>query len=818
MTTDRTVLFVDAYDSFAENIAALLQQKLHVTVTLIHIDCDIPARFGLSVEEFLSTFDAIVLGPGPGNPQNESDVGLFNTVWKCSPLLNIPVLGICLGFQSLCINYGLPVVKLGLPCHGHAKAILHTDSGIFNGAGNVVATNYNSLGVRRADMDNSFVSRTSSSGSVVSLSSSRSFLSDISTHDDSVSRCRDRKTVDLTILAWDTDNWVMAVKHNLHHFHGFQFHPESCKSNEACVTLLKNWWDSAALHNERYRVNCGAKTLAIQSHSSSQMEKGPIDTEYLRLQTRLGHLGRHIGQDLHFVTLSSIEAHDEIAQLCYDMSGDDNLVMLESTRKGRYSIFPFPDESTFRLEYGQSQCKTVVGSSEQVHRLPRQAVVTLLEWFLLEKQYTAESRDVPFTAGFMGYLSYEFGIDSLNMETSASHQASSPRSTSDISLAWVDRSIVVDHHTQTVHIQSLRKEDGNWCEEMARKIKAMTAPTPDDSPSESNSLLREIQQSSQFHCPDHDSYISQIQQCRAQLIAGNSYELCLTTEASITTPKGRDHAWILYRNLQRHNPVPYAGYVRLGGTTILSSSPEHFISWTPEGTIDMMPMKGTVKKSRDMTFAKAKEILASAKESAENLMIADLIRHDLYSTVSRDALVQVVKLCDVIETETVYTMISHVRAHVPLEQHNNDKDKNEPTESTSHPSRPSSIQPPHESRNATITRYGLKSLTRTLPPGSMTGAPKKRSCEILAGLERRHRGIYSGAIGYMDVGGFGSWNVCIRTAFANDSDDQHDDNGRVWQKWRIGAGGAITVLSDDESEWDEMMTKLDSVVKAFQSV
>lgn len=809
MTTGKTILFVDAYDSFAENIAALLQQKLQVTVTLIHIDCDIPARFGQSVEQFLSSFDAIVLGPGPGNPQNESDVGLFNTVWKCAPLLNIPVLGICLGFQSLCTYYGLPVVKLGLPCHGHAKTIVHTESGIFHGAGHVVATNYNSLGVRRADMDNSFVSRTSSSGSVVSLSSSRSFQSDLSTHDVSVSRSRGRKPADLAILAWDADEWVMAVKHNVHHFHGFQFHPESCKSNAACVTLLRNWWDSVALHNERYRAGRGVNTPAFENPPSPQLEKG-ANTEHLGLQTRLSHLGRHAGQDLHCITLSSLEARNEIAQLCYDLSGDNNLVMLESTRKGRYSIFPFPDESTFRLEYGQNQCKTVVGSSVQVHRLPRQVVVTLLEGFLLEKQYTPDSRSVPFTAGFMGYLSYEFGIDSLNMEDPASRPPPSPRSTPDINLVWVDRSIVVDHKTQTVHIQSLRRDDGGWCKDMAKRINSMTTSHLDDSPPESKTLLREIQLSSQVQLPDHDNYISQIQQCRAELIAGNSYELCLTTEACIKTPKGPDHAWILYRNLQRHNPVPYAGYVRLGGTTILSSSPEHFLSWSSEGTIDMIPMKGTVKKSQDMTLAKAQEILASAKESAENLMIADLIRHDLYSTVSRDALVQVVKLCDVIETETVYTMVSHIRAHVPLEE---DKDKDKSAESSP---RSRCDARSLESRSAIMTRTGLKALTRTLPPGSMTGAPKKRSCEILGRLERRDRGVYSGAIGYMDVGGVGSWNVCIRSAFANDSDEE-EVGGRIWQKWRVGAGGAITVLSDDELEWDEMMAKLDSVAKAFRA-
>lgn len=94
----------------------------------------------------------------------------------------------------------------------------------------------------------------------------------------------------------------------------------------------------------------------------------------------------------------------------------------------------------------------------------------------------------------------------------------------------------------------------------------------------------------------------------------------------------------------------------------------------------------------------------------------------------------------------------------------------------------------------------------------MTGAPKRRSCEILAGLEERSRGVYSGVIGYLDVGGGGGFSVCIRSAFANT-----DHNGDGTQSWRIGAGGAITVLSNADAEWDEMQTKLESVLKAFST-
>ena len=96
-------------------------------------------------------------------------------------------------------------------------------------------------------------------------------------------------------------------------------------------------------------------------------------------------------------------------------------------------------------------------------------------------------------------------------------------------------------------------------------------------------------------------------------------------------------------------------------------------------------------------------------------------------------------------------------------------------------------------------------LSASLPPGSMTGAPKKRACELLREVEgHRPRGLYSGVMGYLDVGGGGDFSVVIRTIFRWRDED-----------WRIGAGGAVTALSDAEEEWKEMLTKRTSVMRVF---
>lgn len=819
MTTQGTILFIDAYDSFAENITALLRQQLDVQVTFIHIDCDVPAQFGQSHEDFFSSFDAIVLGPGPGSPKNDSDVGLFAQVWEYAAKGDIPLLGICLGFQSLCTQYGVSVVRMDLPCHGHAKRVFHTNRDIFAGAGDVVATNYNSLGVREKDLKRDHSSsRPGSSGSMGSLSSSHSLQSTASTSSKpSRDRSRHRLGDGLEVIAWDQDHWVMAVKHRLFPFHGLQFHPESCKSNLECRKILTKWWQEAIAHNNAVSRLTARKPAPSPLHATPSTNSRTESGGYDSLLEKFGRLACSSGSHVTCMTIPMARGAADIAFLCHEMSPSSTVVMLESTKRGRYSLYAFPDSSNFHVEYARQQCSIFqMGRRVDMIQLDRDDVVRALENFCCSKQTYDDEYSIPFRGGFMGFFSYEFGAASLNLDVPP--QQGSPPSTPDISLLWVERSIIFDHLTGTAYVQSIKQNDLDWVQEMIQRLGSTDVPSATVS---RDSKLRDILSNATFAMPHHDQYISQIQACQSELLAGNSYELCLTTEATITTPSGPDNSWLLYKNIQRHNPVPFAAYLRLNKTTVLSSSPEQFLSWSRDGTIDMVPMKGTVKKTPDMTFEKASAILASAKESAENLMIADLIRHDLYSTVGRDALVEVVKLCDVVETETVFALVSHIRAHVPRgDQLNNDDN----------------------SFKQEMTKYGIKALTRTLPPGSMTGAPKKRSCEILHNLEQRDRGVYSGATGYIDVNGNGAWSVCIRIAFSNEDDDnvistddndvhpEYDNNvdsddventhprkGPVsTQKWRIGAGGAITVLSDPEQEWEEMMTKLDSVLRGFR--
>ena len=850
MPSKKYVLFIDAYDSFSESIAALLQQLLAVKVSLIRVDSwtvtgTLHDRFsecpslrlkpadkrpyshqnGISpvrtfhletvdYELLLECYDAVVVGPGPGDPRNPADLGIISLLWKAAERCGVPILGICLGFQSLCLAYGASIAPLPEPCHGHAEKILHLDQDIFAHVGPVMATNYHSLEVHV---------RTSQLSSLASRpSSARSSFSDQSIESEA------QGCPNIQQLAWNEKGTLMAVRHTKFPFWGLQFHPESCRSNAACQDLIRNWWKAAmefpARRQQSYHFEISLsyghadwtdpawslipKEQALPKSHSSRADDCPFPSKFgdeQAFRDELQHLTQFAGDVVQNQTLQTSIRRQDIAELCRSLSPDHALVMLESTKKGRFCVYAMPGPDDFRLEYfeekylegwGQSSSSRArsscilhkEGAKLTCPKLTSSDVLHHIQQVMLTKRAKGGHPESPFWGGFLGYFSYETSLETLGLIT-PEDSCSTPNA--DISLLWVERSIVVDKLTDNIHVQSIRKDDSEWVATMRETLQCLRPRNSLQTDSKSSDLAT-ILASAHITLPDENSYKRNIQACQSHLRAGSSYELCLTTEAHVTLPSARSTtSWLLYENLQSYNPAPFSAYLSLGKTKILSSSPEQFLAWNRHGMIDMVPMKGTVSKSEpDMTLAKATSILASPKESAENLMIADLIRHDLYSTVgSKDgAAVEVKTLCEVVEHETVFQLVSHIRAHAPICRSATDDEKQQQ-----------------------VIHYGHNALRQCIPPGSMTGAPKKRSCEILCELEKRRRGVYSGVLGYLDVGGGGAFNVCIRTAFSHQDED--DDGIHTW---RVGAGGAITVLSDIDAEWEEMRTKLDSVLRAFK--
>jgi para-aminobenzoate synthetase len=266
---------------------------------------------------------------------------------------------------------------------------------------------------------------------------------------------------------------------------------------------------------------------------------------------------------------------------------------------------------------------------------------------------------------------------------------------------------------------------------------------------------------------DPAGYADLIGRCQEEIAAGESYEVCLT---NMLTVPGEIDPWHTYRRLRRGNPAPYGGYLRCGDVTVLSASPERFLRIDADGTVESKPIKGTRPRgdTPDRDRALAADLLDSEKECAENLMIVDLVRNDL-GRVARLGSVHVPVLFGVESYRTVHQLVSTVRARLA----------------------------PGTTAVACVRA--------AFPGGSMTGAPKLRTMEILDQLEGGPRGVYSGALGYFSLSGPVDLSIVIRTMVVQ----QHQVT--------IGVGGAITALSDPTAEIEETSLKARALLRVLQT-
>ena len=251
-----------------------------------------------------------------------------------------------------------------------------------------------------------------------------------------------------------------------------------------------------------------------------------------------------------------------------------------------------------------------------------------------------------------------------------------------------------------------------------------------------------------------------------QLRAGNSYEVNLTYREQVQ--RGLDPL-ATYLRLRAASPAPYAGLLTHRGTHLLSSSPERYATIGADRWLETKPIKGTTPRGADpVEDARLAEHLATdPKCRAENLMIVDLLRNDL-ATVCEVGTVAVPHLMEVESYAAVHQLVSTVRGRL---------------------------------RGEVGTVAALRSL---FPAGSMTGAPKRRTMEIVEQVESDPRGLYSGAFGWICADGRADLGVVIRSLL-----------GAPDGSWWLGTGGGITVRSEMAEEWAESRWKAERLLAAL---
>ncbi|HKF83505.1 MAG TPA: aminodeoxychorismate synthase component I [Solirubrobacterales bacterium] len=389
----------------------------------------------------------------------------------------------------------------------------------------------------------------------------------------------------------------------------------------------------------------------------------------------------------------------------------------------------------------------------------------------LDQMRPAELPDLPFEfdCGFVGYLGYELKSECGH---SSPHSSEHP----DAALIFSDRLIAVDHEQMRTYLLCLHNPDEEetaqaWLSTTAEQLADLTT-APDGASGESRRTLPAVVRRDSPDAPptalslnrSRDQYLSDIETCLDHLREGSSYEICLTNQVQLDLEVD---PLDLYLELRRANPAPFAAYLHLGARAVLSSSPERFLRVTPDDVAEARPIKGTSRRgstpAEDAALATA--LAADEKNRAENLMIVDLLRNDL-GAVCEVGSVEVPAMMAVESYETVHQLVSSVRGRL---------------------------------RPGASATTAIRSC---FPPGSMTGAPKKRTTEILDALEDAPRGVYSGAIGWLGLGGGADLSVAIRTIVLA--------GGRA----TVGAGGAIVLDSDPEREYEEMLLKAAAPLRA----
>ncbi|KAE8442942.1 hypothetical protein EG329_002546 [Mollisiaceae sp. DMI_Dod_QoI] len=910
------ILFIDAYDSFSNNIISLLETTLNVSVRTVKIDNPVLAT-DAALHEELKHYIAVVCGPGPGHPAKEEDVGVMRRIWRLSEKEMLPVLGICLGFQSFCLEFGAEVKRLDGPQHGIIRRIYHTGENeiegkqsIFNSVGNITATLYQSL---CANIGQDSISK--------DLWHTKKW--------DATNRCPD-----ILPLAWaehdlslandsgvKDDRVLVAVQHASKPFWALQYHLESICTNRESIKVLRQWFAHAKYWNQLYR----------QCQLSFE---GPIQGKVAVRESLLGQYGNSktcIPAISDIAVESCLVCHSLMVPIPSNASTADIVEIIQSDKRdhiilessnaheqslgsadvrGGYSIIGLDIEECMRYEYstGNNYLTTIhpksKGSSrEQVSTEPYGGIWQFLAQHLNERQVgniipEEDCKESPFWGGFMGYTTYELGLESIGVASRGISSSHGERP--DLCFAWVTRSLVVDHVNNVAYVQEIAprgdaRRVASWQSRIRKTLEDMLFPIdcfmpftttfsnlPEATSKEQllhtmvtrrinmpcsirlhydgevftgiatahffiandsyrvasimgdfylNSSMvhaREMSRSqtgsrrqdsrkSEFHVPSHcissittpqnQEYESKVRRCQESIRSGDSYELCLTDQTHVTLRKSRSiSSWRLYKTLRTRQPAPFASYIRLGSATLVSASPERFLKYSADGKCELRPMKGTVRKSAEVsTLAQATALLDIPKEKAENLMIVDLVRHDLHG-VCGSGNVFVPRLMVVEEYKSVFQMISIVQGQIPqavdpeLEKYMSEGEI-------------------EEARRKKYT--GLDVLVASLPPGSMTGAPKKRSCEILQEVEDgKDRGLYSGVVGYMDVAGRGDWSVTIRCMFKWDDEDKIETSEGSeeieTETWHIGAGGAVTALSTPKGEREEMLTKLNGTLGLFR--
>uniref|UniRef100_A0A7S3E7E3 aminodeoxychorismate synthase n=2 Tax=Rhodosorus marinus TaxID=101924 RepID=A0A7S3E7E3_9RHOD len=661
----RTVL-IDNYDSYSYNLFHLLASVNGQRPLVLENDSFSSYK---ELEEMAgggNSFHSIVISPGPGRPENPKDFGACLDVLRNA---RVPVLGVCLGHQGICSAFGGKIKHSpGGVAHGKISEVEHDGQGLFQNIPQFCrVVRYHSL----------------------------------SADSSAVPACiRISATCAVTYSGTDT-RVIMGVQHKSRPLFGVQFHPESI-CTEHGRTIIENF----------HRITLDQLAGSLSPRLMPVL-KGIADTS--SPMDRLVDSGApSTGMTLRWRKQRMTSTpHDPTENIFVSLYGEGAFpsFWLDSPPDVDSARFSYMgDASGPYAELVVAQGASPNGEPEYVDERVRTIRLSKSDFFSeldnrLQSRACPQPEGLPFSynCGYVGYIGYEFKDQCGGRGL---HHSELP----DAMMLFVDRLLVFDHRESDLYMvcagyegESEELNAGKWFDLVEEELELLQEGNLKRDPSPFLNTPNRHTPMPMFHLErDRCEYMEDVRECLAEIQEGETYEVCLTNRirsSSVVEPLD------LYKTLRRRNDAPYAAFLRLSDEwAVCCCSPERFLRVDGEGYVESKPIKGTSRRSDDPDEDKKlrKNLEASPKDRAENLMIVDLVRHDLGRTCETGS-VHVPQLMQVESYRTVHQLVSTVRGR---------------------------LLPHHR---------GISCLKKAFPMGSMTGAPKLRTMSIIDRLEKSAR-------------------------------------------------------------------------------
>ncbi|KAG0515975.1 hypothetical protein BDA96_10G323600 [Sorghum bicolor] len=806
-------LLIDNYDSYTYNIFQELSVVNGVPPVVVRND-EWTWRDVFNRVYKDRAFDNIVISPGPGSPACPADIGVcLRILLECG---DVPILGVCLGHQALGFVHGAKIVHAPEAIHGRLSEIEHDGSYLFNCVpsgrnSGFKVVRYHSLVIESGSLpdDLSSIAWTASRNLLSYLESDRSnvgtFLGSLDNNFITNPLEYNNNSGELSNIGHasesDDGRVIMGIRHSSRPHFGVQFHPESVathhgrqifrnfKKMTGDFGLCSSWLQERKVNSARHRDSIPKDLLRTKRMELSE----PVGSCVLGKRGTGKKCLRLRWKKIENFLCPTVGSEDIFAVLFGHQSGEDTFWLDSSSVDQNRARFSFMGgkggslwkQMTFHLSGQRANCGGTLITQDAygytAKNFIKEGFLEFLNKEIESIQYNEkdyEGLPFEFHGGFVGYLGY-----GLKVECDASSN-NAKSSTPDACFVFADNTVVVDHSNGDVYILSLHDEfyssngDGicknsthtSWLVETEKKLLRLGGMPP-GSPINGKAYARSSSVHKQSFVVEKskDQYIREVQSCLDYIRDGESYELCLTTQMKRRVDY--INALQLYLKLRKQNPAPYAAWLNFSSEnlSICCSSPERFLRLDRGGVLEAKPIKGTIARGRtpEEDECLRLQLKYSEKDQAENLMIVDLLRNDL-GKVCEPGSVHVPRLMDVESYKTVHTMVSTVRG-----------------------TKKSNLSP-------------VDCVKAAFPGGSMTGAPKVRSMEILDSLETSPRGVYSGSIGFFSYNHTFDLNIVIRTVVLHDGEAS------------VGAGGAIVALSNPEAEYNEMLLKAKAPTKVVE--